>query len=116
MNSTFIPKQTLNFITYFLFNCSTLEGFLNLKVLTKKVVSQNYRLTDSIEKAAFKLFQRVKKDTTLGLVSRILEIDEFVAVVDESNHPIGVITHTQLLNFIANDSEAANGASNGCAK
>lgn len=95
---------------------STLEGFLNLKHLTKKVVSQNFRLADPIKKAVFKQFQRVTKDTVLGLVSRILETDEFVAVVDETDRPIGVLTHLQLLDFIANESKVANGVANGVSK
>lgn len=86
------------------YNCSVLEGFLNLKHLTKKVVSQNYKLSDPITKAIFKQFRRVKRDTVLGLVSRILETDEFVAVEDDSDRPIGVITHLELLNFVATDS------------
>lgn len=66
------------------------------------MVSQNYRLTDSIEKALFKQFRREKLDTSLGLVSRILETDEFVAVVDDADHCIGVITHLDLLTFVSN--------------
>lgn len=74
---------------------------MNLKYLTKKIVSQNYQLNDSIEKIISNKFYRVTKETNLGLVSRILEIEEFIAVIDETDHPIGVITHIQLLNFIA---------------
>lgn len=84
-----------------------------MKHLTKKVVSQNYQLADSISKAIFKQFQRVKKDTNLGLVSRILETDEFVAVIDEADRPVGVITHLQILDFIANESKATNEVANG---
>lgn len=85
----------------FSFNSSELVGFLSLKHLTKKVVSQNYKLSDPIDKAIFKQFQRVTEHTTLGLVSRILEIDEFVAIVNATGRPIGVITHMQLLEFIS---------------
>lgn len=94
---------------------SLLEGFLNLKHLTKKVVSQNHQLSEPIAKAIFKQFQRVKEDAILGLVSRILETDDFVALVDESNRPVGVITHIQLLNFIANNSKAKTSVINGTA-
>lgn len=87
-------------------------GFLALKHLTKKIVSQNYPLSDSIEKAIFKQFQRVKNDTVLGLVARILEVDEFVAVVDDANRCVGSITHSDLLQFIAKGT-SANGVSNG---
>lgn len=79
----------------------TLDGFLNLKDLTKKVVSQNLKLHESIRKAIFKAFRSVTETSTLGLVARILEIDEFVAVLDNANHCTGVITQFNLLNFIA---------------
>lgn len=84
-----------------------MEGFLALKHLTKKVVSQNYKLADPIDKALFKQFRRVTKDDILGLVSRILETDEFVVVVDEADRPITTVTHLDWLNFIADDSKAA---------
>lgn len=87
---------------------SALEGFVNLKHVTKKLVSQNYHLGDSIEKALFKQFRRVQRDTALGLVSRILETDEFVVVVDDADHPLSIITHFDLLSFVANDSSAAS--------
>lgn len=86
-----------------------------MKHLTKKVVSQNYQLSDPITKVIFKQFQRVNKNTILGLVSRILETDDFVAFVDEANHPVGVITHIQLLNFVANNSKNTPKVANGTA-
>lgn len=85
-----------------------MEGFLNLKHVTKKLVSQNYHLGDSIEKALFKQFRRVSRDTVLGLVARILETDEFVVVVDDADRPLSTITHFDLLNFVANGSNDAN--------
>lgn len=84
-------------------------GFLSLKHLTKKIVSQNYKLTDPIDKAIFKQFRRVTENTALGLVSRILEIDDFVAVINTTGCPIGVITHMQLLDFIANGKKPCEG-------
>lgn len=62
-------------------------------------MSQNYQLNSGIEKAVYKQFQRVSTGTILGLVGRILETDDFVAVVDGSDHCIGVITHVDLLYF-----------------
>lgn len=73
-------------------------------------MTQNYQLGSSIEKALFKQFRRVTLETVLGLVSRILETDEFVVVVDEVDHPISIITHLDLLEFVANDSHAVNAA------
>lgn len=82
---------------------------MNLKHLTTKIVSQNFQLNDPIEKIIFKQFQRVTIDTGLSLASRILETDEFVAVIDENNRPVSVFTHLQLLSFIANESKATGG-------
>lgn len=101
------PYSKFVLINVFL-NYRKLEGFLALKHLTKKVVSQNFKLTDPIDKALFKQFRRVTRDTVLGLVSRILEIDEFVAVVDDADRPVGIVTHLDWLTFVADDSKAAN--------
>lgn len=87
-------------------------GFLALKHLTKKVVSQDYQFDSGIGKAIFKQFQRVKSDTILGLVARILETDEFVAVVNDDNQCVGVVTHLDLLNF-ASSSKKAGAIGNG---
>lgn len=94
---------------YFLVHSSELVGFLSLKHLTKKVVSQNYQLTDPIDKIIFKQFQRVTEHMNLGLVSRILEIDEFVAVVNDTGRAIGTVTHMQLLEFISDGKKSAHG-------
>lgn len=69
--------------------------------LTTKVVSQGFPLTENVEKAMFKKFQKVTGDMTLGFVSRILETDEFVVVVDGEYHCTAVITHLNLLSFIS---------------
>lgn len=83
----------------------TLAGFLNLKDLTKKIVSQNYALNQSIGEVIFKQFHSVTVTSTLGFVARILETNDFVAVVDNENRCTGVITHFNLLNFIATNNE-----------
>lgn len=83
----------------------TLDGFLNLKDLTKKVVSQNVKLHQSIKKVIFKQFRKVTETSSLGFVARVLETDEFVAIVGNGNYCTGVITHSDLLNFIAENSK-----------
>lgn len=90
-----------NLLILVIFFYSKLAGFLALKHLTKKLVSQNYRLTDSIEKALFKQYRKEKSATLLGLVSRILETDEFVAVIDDNDHCTSVVTHLDLLTFVS---------------
>lgn len=70
------------------------------------MVSQNYQISDSIEKAVFKQFRREKNETSLGLISRILETDDFVAIVDDNDKCIGVITPLDLLTFVSNGSNS----------
>lgn len=82
----------------------SLNGFLSLKDLTKKIVSQNYQLDESIDKVILKEFQKVSETSSLGFIARILETEEFVAVVDDSNHCTSVITHLNLLLFIGQKS------------
>lgn len=84
-----------------------------MKHLTKKVVSQNFNINDAVEKVVFKQFHKVKNNDKLGLVARILETDEFVAVVDASDHCIGSITHFDLLRFISKGSKSNRHTTNG---
>ncbi|XP_031626755.1 cystathionine beta-synthase-like [Contarinia nasturtii] len=86
-------------------NDGSLAGFIDLKYLTKKIVSLNYQLEDTVKAAVFEKFYRVTVDSSLGLVSRLLETEGFVAVVDGPNRIFSVINHSQLLNFIANRSK-----------
>lgn len=83
-----------------------LKGVLTLAHLTKKVVSMNLQLSSPVETAIFKQFRKVKSDTILGLVSRILEIDEF-AIVGETNE---MITRMDLLSFMSKGKAASNGS------
>lgn len=87
-----------------------MEGVLALKHLTTKVVSQNFQLDQPVEKALYKQFHKVTSDTDLGFVSRILETDEFIAVVDSQFHCTAIITHRDLLHFI---SKGPNSLKNG---
>lgn len=103
-------QSTISNEIFFFFVYRTLQGFLTLKHLMKKIGNQNYQLSEPVEKVIFKQFQRVKSDTVLGLVSRILEIDDFVAVVDGSDHCVGFLTQLNLFEFMAAGPKAvANG-------
>lgn len=74
--------------------------------MTRKVISQKYSLNNAIENVIDNKVQRVSNNSILGLVSKILEVAEFAAVVDESNCPTSIITHMQLMDYIANASIA----------
>lgn len=77
-------------------------------------MSQDHQFDSGIGKAIFKQFRRVKSDSILGLVARILETDEFVAVVNDDNQCVGVISHLDLLSF-ASSSKKGGTVSNGAA-
>lgn len=78
---------------------------VTLAILTKKVVSFNLPLTSSVESALYKQFRKVPSNTNLGLVSRILEIDDFL-VVEE---PLSIVTRMDVLNFVKSG-KTTNGA------
>lgn len=93
-----------------------LKGFVYLTHLTQKLVSQNFKLTEPVDKVLFKQFQKVRNDTVLGLIGRILEKDDFVAVLNETGHCKGVINKLDFLTFVAKGKSVEsvqNGHSNG---
>jgi len=67
-------------------------------------VSFNLQLSSTVESALFNQFRKVPANTILGLVSRILEVDEF-AVVEE---PLSIVTRLDVLEFIKGG-KSANG-------
>jgi len=74
----------------------TFKGMITLALLTKKVVTFDLPLTSTVEYALYKQFRTVPSNTILGLVSRILEVDDFV-VVDE---PLSIVTRLDVLKFV----------------
>lgn len=77
---------------------------VTLALLTKKVVTFNLSLTSTVESALYKQFRKIPSNTILGLVSRILEVDDFV-VVEE---PLSIVTRLDVLNFVKRG-KATNG-------
>lgn len=77
-------------------------GSVSSAVLMPKVMSGNVALSEPVTRALYKLFRRVNKATELGLLSRILEKDSFVVVLDDDNvSPAAVLTQTDLLTYVA---------------
>lgn len=66
----------------------------------KKVVSSNFQLTAPIESVIFKQFRKLNSNVTLGLVSRILEVDEFLVLEDKNN---AIVTRMDFLNFVGSN-------------
>lgn len=79
-----------------------LYGAVTLADVTTKIVSQNLNLNDTVDKIAFKQFSKVTKTAHLGLISRILEKDTFLMMVDDSNAEFKIVSRMDLLDFIAN--------------
>lgn len=77
-------------------------GAVTTALLTTKIVTGNMSLEEPVSKALFKLFRKVQKNgTCLGLVSRILEKDAFLVVVNEDETPVTVVTQDDFVNFVA---------------
>ncbi|XP_058445428.1 cystathionine beta-synthase-like protein [Malaya genurostris] len=93
-------------------NDGTVQGVVYLTNLMGKLVNNSAKPTDPSSRAIFKQFVKVNRECTLGRVSRILEKDPFVIIVDfEEIHTsqeqsviqeklVGVITQRDILNFI----------------
>lgn len=76
-------------------------GAVNSATLTTKIVSGNLKLDEPVTRALFKLFRKVEKSASLGLVSRILEKDAFLVVVNEDQTADSVLTQNDFLQFVA---------------
>ncbi|KAJ9574722.1 hypothetical protein L9F63_008092, partial [Diploptera punctata] len=90
------------------------QGMVTLGNLMTRLVNNKVQPTDSVNKILYRQFRKIKLDTTLGRLSRILAKDHFVLVV----HPqrlytnkdsmesrdiiIGIVTPIDLLNYITN--------------
>jgi cystathionine beta-synthase len=63
-------------------NCN-FEGMATVNNIMCKILDRTLKLSDSISKALFKKIIKVKLDTTLGRVSRILEKEPYVVVIQK---------------------------------
>ncbi|KAJ4446896.1 hypothetical protein ANN_13597 [Periplaneta americana] len=57
------------------------QGMVTLASLMSRLVNNRALPTDEVEKVLYRQFRKIKLDTTLGRLSRILEKDHFVLVV-----------------------------------
>lgn len=84
------------------------KGVVNSTKLVTSLISGALQNADFVEKAMVKQFAKVHPSTTLGLVSRILEKESYAIVLDDTRDEalIGIINHTDILNFISNKKDA----------
>jgi len=79
-------------------------GALTLENIMPQLVSLNMKDDDIIRSAVYKKYIKVKPDTILGKIGRILEVETFVLIVDEDQAtPVvtGVVTRMDFLKFIS---------------
>lgn len=95
----------------------TLIGMATMTNLMTMLVNSKVQPNDPISKAIARQFRKVTPDSTLGLVSRILEKDSFVLVVQDQKHlpsnkaqekTVGLISIIDLLHYITNNNESTS--------
>ncbi|XP_044264616.1 cystathionine beta-synthase isoform X1 [Tribolium madens] len=89
------------------------RGILSMVTMQKilnVLISGNVKPSDSIDKASVTVFPKVFKNTSLGLVSRVLERENYVLVLEKQNtgqstieKPVGIITAVDLLHYISSN-------------
>lgn len=90
------------------------QGMVTLGNLMTRLVNNRVQPTDAVDKVLYRQFRKIKLDTTLGRLSRILAKDHFVLVVhsqrlytnkdsvESRDIIIGIVTPIDLLNYITN--------------
>ncbi|XP_043274434.1 cystathionine beta-synthase [Venturia canescens] len=88
-----IPITSDNFI----------KGLVTLHTLMSRLIAGSVKKSDPATEVIQRQFLKVCRMTTLARLSRILETDAFVVVVDEHDHGhfIGLVTQKDLFNFIS---------------
>ncbi|XP_012269452.2 cystathionine beta-synthase [Athalia rosae] len=83
-------------------NDGTVLGVITSSRLTSDIISGKVSCTDAAVKVVIKQFRRLRSSDTLGRVSRILEKEGFVVVIDEkpAAHLVGIVTRMDLLNYV----------------
>lgn len=76
-----------------------------METLIKRVINRNFQLNEIVEKAMTKKYYKVTNNDSLGFCSRLLEAEEFIVVIDDEHHCIGIITHQTLFGFILKKDE-----------
>ncbi|KAG5683863.1 hypothetical protein PVAND_013125 [Polypedilum vanderplanki] len=101
-----------------------IKGMATVNHIMCKILDRSLKFTDPISKGSFSKFIKIKIDTTLGRLSRILEKETFVVVVQNREtydstetrnveHVIAVLTQKDLLNHLANYQYCSHNGVNG---
>jgi hypothetical protein len=79
-----------------------LQGMVTLGNLISQMVNSKVLPTDPVEKALCRQFRKIKLNATLGQLSRILEKDKFVVVVESRR--VGKCKLMMTISFTRQDS------------
>ena len=80
-------------------------GVITLDALLSHLISGTVNGTDFAEKIMIKQFTKVTASTTIGKVSRILEKESYVVVVDDHDALIGLVSRNEIFDFITKDDD-----------
>ncbi|XP_058834881.1 cystathionine beta-synthase-like [Topomyia yanbarensis] len=99
----------------------TIKGMVYLPNLMSKLLNRLASPSDPVSKAIFKQFVKVDRSDSLGHVSRILEKDPFVLVIQKEKRytnteifqlnetVVGILTQRDMLDYITSAEELVNG-------
>jgi len=79
------------------------KGIVTLDALLSNLISGTVNRNDCAEKTMIKQFTKITASTTLGKVSRILEKEPYVVVVNDDDTLIGLLSRIDIFNFITKD-------------
>lgn len=85
------------------------HGVVTLSILTNSLISGKVKPTDTIEKILVKNFRKLTSSATVGRLSRILEKESYVVIIDEKQTVklVGIATQIDVLNYIIKPSSTA---------
>ncbi|XP_044760498.1 cystathionine beta-synthase [Coccinella septempunctata] len=86
-------------------NDDSLIGVVTMQNLLNKLIAKKITATDEIASVVERIFPKIPHTGSLGVVSRTLERESFVVVVDK-NKALGIITAIDLLQFIATEEDS----------
>ncbi|XP_046604575.1 cystathionine beta-synthase isoform X1 [Neodiprion virginianus] len=81
----------------------SIQGVVTLNDLTRSLISGKVKSTDCARKVLFKQFRKLTTCASLGRLSRILEKDAYVVIVNakQTTSAVGIATQMDLLNYIS---------------
>ncbi|CAG9859751.1 unnamed protein product [Phyllotreta striolata] len=81
-------------------------GICTSQLLMEKLLNGRIKLNESIETCIIRIYPKVETNTKLSVVSKILERESYVLVLDkqgDAEKPVGIIKPLNLLQFIHNN-------------